>query len=326
MNVLLVGGGGFLGSHIVEELLELGHFPVVLDVTEENILEVSELTRRPVKIYLASATNFLRVRTLLDNHKIDVVIYLSGISNTVDTASALAKAYEVGVVGLATLYDAISSTLVVHKPTVMIASSSLTASMWGNQRDANGLVLNGATKLDIADCYHPYVDQKIAMEMMCRTQWRQNRIPFVAMRFATLYGPRMNRNVVTWYFIRNALRGHSLIIQGDGLQKRQHMYCKDMSWAIGKILQHPQRFMNKAVSIVPAEMVTVRDIADSVCSVVSGAEVSFTHSRAVDITMAKIAESEELKVVGWCQRYSLFDGIKQTVEYYRKRPDLWREI
>ena len=334
MKVLLSGGTGFIGSHLAEELVTDGHEVLLYDVDYGNLGDLKELGLMYKLTFLQrDITEYGIIRDVIARWKPNQIVHLAGVSHTVASALGQRSALHPGVMGLATIQDAIRSCLehreIERPPRVLIASSSLTSGMFRlnlTSDNRHTAVDNDATALDLKDCYHQYVDNKLAMEMLCHSNWAQHKLPFTIMRFGTQYGPRMNRNVVTWYFIRNALLGKPLEIHGDGMQRRQHFYVKDLVSAMMLILQNQARTLGRTISIVPEKMTTVNDLALIVAAATpTPVEIIHVDKRPIDVRVNQIRTSDLLEELGWSIEHSLRSGIEKTVEYYSNRMDLVTE-
>ena len=351
MKVLITGGTGFIGSHLAEELVSAGYNVLLYDISPGNMKELMEISliQRHDWVH-GDVVNYGLMMSVLKGFKPDQIVHLAGISHTVASALGQSAALRPGVMGLATIQDAVRRCLengdLEAPPRILIASSSLTsgqfncfpveatpesavplgtAGSWSPWLRSD-LVDSDASLLDLKDCYHQYVDNKLAMEMLCFSNYAQHRLPFTIMRFGTQYGPRMNRNVVTWYFIRNALLGKPLEVHGDGRQARQHFYVKDLVKGILLILENPDITEGKIISLVPPNMTSVRELANAVAAVVpEPVQIEHVGKRPIDVRVRRISPSPELVELGWKITWPLRDGLAETVEYYRNRMDLVRE-
>jgi len=336
VNVLITGGTGFVGSHLCEKLHQRGHEVWVLDIEDNWIKEIAASTGR-VTWFKGTVVDDDLVKGVLLNARPEEIVHLAGVSHTVSSALGQRSALEPGVMGLATIQDVIRQlcepgrlSKLQEPPRISIASSSLCSGMFAADRQlkkGSGFVsgvANDASKIDLNDCYHQYVDNKLMMEMLCHSNRYQFGQPFTIFRFGTLYGPRMNPNVVTWYFIRNALLKTPMIVHGDGKQVRQHFYVEDLVDGIVKILENRQKFLNKTVSIVPDHMSSVWDIAQAVTKAVPDARIECVQSRSIDVKVKQIAMPDDLVELGWRPRFSLEEGIAKTVEFYRNCMELVR--
>jgi len=325
MKVLITGGAGFLGGYIAHELQARGYKVVITDIDDSNADEIIDDMgpEEPIWFSKVDVTDPEGMRKLLAELEIEEVIHLAGISHTVAAALGQRAAWMPGTVGLATIHDAIADNkaLGVNKVRrVSISSSSLLSGMF--QENEKGKVANDEQRILLSDCYHQYVDNKLGMEMICHDNWYQFEVPFSIFRFGTQYGPRMRRNIVTWYFVRNVLLGRPMVIHGDGTQQRQHFYCEDLARGVATIIDNFDVFKNRTVSIVPEHMTSVNEIADAITEVVPGAEKRYVESRTIDARVKQIEQSLELTAAGWLPEVGLIEGLEKTVEYYRKRMEL----
>lgn len=320
MRILVTGGGGFVGSHLANLLADAGHTIAILDIDESNAREISS----QVQFIKGDVTDSALVTDLLRQSAFHEIVHLAGISHTVSSALGQVGALMPGTIGLATIYDAIQKLSEEGRSKlrrVSIASSSLLSGMF-QRYGASGKVENDETTIDLADCYHQYVDNKLAMEMICHDNWNQFGVNFTIFRFGTTYGPRMKRNVVTWYFIRDALLGRPMKIHGDGSQRRQHFHVSDLVNGIRIILENDY-FHNHTVSIVPENMTSVLDIARAVGACMPSAlHYKFVPERPIDVRVRQIRFPMALGVLGWQPNITLNEGIAVTVEYYKERMHL----
>lgn len=325
MKALVTGGMGFVGSHLMEKLSRLEIPAVALDVQSRNKEEM-ECQKRLFSFVRGDAQNRDLVQHILEDADIDTVVHLAGVSNTVDTALGQAPAYTSGFIGLATVYDAIID-LKKKSPDreirVLIASSCLTCGVFetssNNCPPASLCLAGNAEEIMLSNCYHPYPTGKLAQEMLVHTNFSQFGIPFTIMRFATLFGPRMNRNVVTWYFIKAALTGQPMILHGGGTQIRQHTYIDNLVFGISLLLTKPSSFLNKTISIVPRKSVSMLDLARMIAVAVPESRMEVVDNRPIDLKIVPIEPSPELIKAGWNDEFvPLQDGISRTVEYYRR--------
>jgi UDP-glucose 4-epimerase len=302
MKIVVIGGAGFIGGHIVDRL------KVTSDVIVYDIY-------KPENLHPAGSFEYI-FGDILDENRLrmavkwaDVVYHLAGISNTGKCMAGPKMAVETNCIGTV---NVLKACLEMGVGKVIIAGTSLIGSLLYPLK----LLYNRDLDLiDVRESRHIYVTTKIFQEMITRdfSVWD---LPHTIFRFGICYGPRMTPGVVVHNFIKNALGGKPLQVHGDGLQERPYIYIHDLVDACVKAIS--KKANNKTYNIVPDKLTCIKDIADAVNSILP-VGVQYTPSREYDFERVHELCSDELKHdLGWKQKTMLQDGIKETIDYYRR--------
>lgn len=187
MKVIVFGGSGFLGSHVVDVLIRKGYYPTVVDPKRPHRKDV---------VYTQSAS--LR--------ECDALFYLAGMSKVESEKNPVA-AFGIAVWNLLQQIERLQPRHVVYASSVMVYECVRTA------------------RVEESDPIVPprsiYAASKLAGELACMTMCRKHSIPYTICRFGTMYGPRAHPDSVIEKFIACALRNEPLPIEGSGFQMRQ---------------------------------------------------------------------------------------------------------
>lgn len=325
MKIVIAGGTGFIGGHLAEELNKRGHDVLLLDVVE-GCLEDLDFTPDFVKVDVATINDF---RSIVDRGY-NTLVYFAGISHTCSAGKMISENYRNGLYGLSRLLDQGGEGL----DKVLIASSSLISGLLKSYKqmihyyddEILDVVKSNETWVDTGESYHPYVSNKIAMEMCIRDWAKLNSKKFVIARFGTTYGPRMRPGVVDDIFIRRAIKGMKemkslpLQVHGDGKQWRQHIYVGELVRGVVMALEGDSA-NNRVFYLVPEYKVSVYGMALAIQSIIPGAKIDFVDKRPLDIKVKYIDPSETHRILGWSNRLSFEEGIKLTVNWYLENPD-----
>lgn len=226
---LVTGGLGFIGSHVVDHLIRMGHQIVILDDLSGGTVE-----NRPATLGLSlekpgdavhenfSIVDTLEVNKLIDQYRPDFVFHLAayaaeGLSHYIRHYN-----YEVNVLGSVNLINAAVNYGV--KRFVYASSAAVYGDTWPNVPQQEWF---NPQPID------PYGNAKALVERDLQLAQKTFGLPYTIFRMHNVYGPRQNladnyRNVVG-IFMRQALQGQRLTIYGDGMQVRQFTYIDDIA-------------------------------------------------------------------------------------------------
>ena len=304
-RVLVTGGAGFLGSHLCERLLGLGHEVIALDNfftgTKDNVLE---LKQHP---YFEVIRHDVTVPIHLEIDRIyNLACPASPVHYQKDPVETIRTCVHgaINMLGLARRTKArilqTSTSEVYGDPDV----HPQTEAYWGN-----------VNPLGIRSCYD---EGKRCAESVFFSYHRQHATEIRVARLFNTYGPRMHPNDgrVVSNFIVQALRGEDLTIYGEGQQTRSFCYVDDLITAlIG--------FMEQDRTVGPLNLgnpceVSMLQLAESVLRLTgSSSKLIFQplpaddpKQRCPDITKAKA-------LLDWEPRVALDDGLKETIAYFR---------
>lgn len=302
-NVLVTGGAGFIGSHVVERLVNEGHHVVVVDdlsMGQRENLPDSSL----VDFYEESITNCEFMEELLVKNDFDVIYLLAAIASVADT---VARPYETHAVNQeANLF--ILKTLHEQDKTpdrIIFASS---AAVYGPRE--------GAPKVE-TDAVEPltaYAIDKYATERFVLAYANLYNMNAVAVRFFNVYGPRQNPSSPysgVLSIIINALKqGNTFTLFGDGEQTRDFVYVKDVVAAL-KIVEQNQEAVGHVFNVATGTSRTLLETISD-CEKAAGRKlaISFEAMRQGDIKKSE-ANISRLRSVGYQPTYAFDEGISE---------------
>jgi UDP-glucose 4-epimerase len=261
-TVAVTGGSGFIGTHVVDALLEAGCTVRVLDPKAPHRADAEWV---PVDVLdTAGLTEALRGA--------EVIFHLAAIADVNDVIADPTLAIEVNTLGTSRVLEAArraDAGRVVLASTVWVYAAS------------SELEVDEDTLFDPNTDRHLYVTSKVAAEMACRDYHTLYERPFTILRYGIPYGPRMRDNCVVAAFMKRAMRGETLKIDGDGSQHRFFVYVEDLAQAHVKALDDVA--VNRTYNIEGAVPVSIREIAESVTTLVGTGNVEFGPARPGDL-------------------------------------------
>ena len=270
MRVLVTGGSGFIGSHVVDRLLAAGH-----EARNFDLLESPYLNGHPFENAIGDLRDEDAVNAAVDG--CDVVVHLAAMADVDQVAKDPTRTEQVNVRGTHVLLEAARRAGVsrfVYASTIWVYG------------DATGPEqIDEDTPLPLPK--HFYTATKIAGEMYVRSYGELYGLEHTILRFGIPYGPRARPTAVVPAFVAKALAGQPLTIAGDGTQSRRFVYVEDLAAGVVAALQ-PQA-ANRIYNLVSSENVSVRSIARTVRDVVGDVPIVHVEGRAADLRGANIS-------------------------------------
>jgi UDP-glucose 4-epimerase len=296
VNVLVTGGAGFIGSHVVDVLLAYGYSPRVFDIVppawDNGYVETivgDLLDRSAVARAMVSA---------------DAVIHLAAVADVAAVTSDPARADLVNVRGTQIALEEARAAGVrrfVYASTVWVYGGA----------SANGHALDEDAPLVLPT--HFYTATKLAGEMYCNSYAELYGLEQTILRFGIPYGPRSRPAAVIPSFVARARAGEPLLIAGDGMQARQFVYVEDL--AEGVVASIAESAPPGVYNLVGDESTTVRAIADHVRELVADVPIVHVEARKADVETRRVSAERAARDLGWRARTSLRDGVRSYVDW-----------
>jgi UDP-glucose 4-epimerase len=295
MNIAVTGGSGFIGSHVVDRLVEAGHTVRVLDGTPPHR---SDVAWQPCDI-----TRLSQVEGALTG--CDAVFHLAAMANVNDVARAPGESVDLNVMGTATILEAARMAGNMH---FILAST-----VWVYEATTDSEV-DESTPLNPEGVSHLYMAEKIASEMLAHSYGKLYNFPVTVLRYGIPYGPRMREELVMPIFIKKALKGEPLTIAGDGLQYRNFIYVEDMADAHVRVIE---RGATGTFNLEGPREVAIIELAEAVnASVPTSSGIVRTEARGGDYKGRVVSRQRAKEVLGWEPTTAFEAGFEQTLNWF----------
>ncbi len=299
--IVVTGGAGFIGSHIAWKLSRENDV-VIIDNLYTGKRENSPPGARFIQ---ADIRDYRAIAEVISSA--DYVFHEAAVVSVVESIEKPLFTEEVNVLGTLNILKA----LMEGSGKLIFASS---AAVYG---DNPNLPLKESEKPKPTS---PYGVTKVSSEHYLRVFHELYGIPTVALRYFNVFGPRQGANQyagVISIFINRALRNEPLVIFGDGKQTRDFIYVKDVVRA-NILAAESRRAEGRVFNVARGERTTILELAMKIIEI-TGANTSiiFDKPRPGDIKHSQ-ADIEEIKRLGFKPEWSIEEGLKKTVEWYRK--------
>ncbi|TBR23625.1 NAD-dependent epimerase/dehydratase family protein [bacterium] len=297
MKVLVTGGSGFIGSHVVDKLRDKGVQVRVFDM-------VMPTFRKDIEFYHGSLLDLEALRMALSG--IDAVYHLAAVADVKDVYNAPHYSEQINVRGTINVLEAVR---LGNKQRVIYGSTTWVYS------DAPVDSVDEETALKAPS--HFYSATKVASEYYLQSYGKLYDIPWTILRYGIPYGPRARDGAVVPIFVGKALRGEALTVAGDGSQFRKFVYVEDL--AEGNALALMPAAKNRIYNLDGKERVTIKQIAETVGKIVGNVKIESVPGRPGDFGGKEVSSARAKAELGWEPRISFEEGVRRYVAWYKER-------
>jgi UDP-glucose 4-epimerase len=295
MKVLVTGGSGFIGSHVVDRLRARGHDPRILDLVP------SPHHGPEVDTVLGDLCDPEVAHRAMNG--CDAVVHLAAMADVDEVAKEPARTDRVNTHGTHVLLEAARATGVQR----FVYASTI----WVYGDAAGPEAVDEETPLGLPR--HFYTATKIAGEMYTASYGELYGLEWTILRFGIPYGPRARPTAVVPAFTAKALAGQPLTIAGDGTQSRRFVYVEDL--ADGVALSLVPAAANRIYNLVGHENTSVRAIARTIRDIVGDVNIVHVEGRTADLRGGNISGERALQELGWEPTTSFADGVRGYVDW-----------
>jgi UDP-glucose 4-epimerase len=299
MRVLVTGGSGFIGSHVVDKLRARGYEPVIYDLRPSPWHPPGS-----VDTVLGSITDREALERAL--HSCDAVAHLAAVADVNDVHAEPEDAERVNARGTVTVLEAARRAEVkriVYASTIWVYS------------DCEGESVDEDTLLPAPS--HLYTSTKLAGELYCKAYQELYGIDYTILRFGIPYGPRAREAAVIPAFVNKAFKGEPLTLAGDGSQSRRFVYVEDL--ADGVALGLNEVASNRVYNLASEENVTIKQIAETVQELIGNVEIVHTPSRPGDFGGKVVCSRRAERELGWTAATPFAEGVSRYVDWRREQ-------
>ncbi len=313
-RILLTGGAGFIGSHLVERLAPDNEI-VVLDTFRRNALGPAGLDKHAhVRTIQGDVLDEGTVRAAMAG--CDAVIHLASIAGVDTVLGNPVLTMRVSLLGTMNVLEAAQTQGGVKR---LIDFS--TSEVFG--RYAYNVTEWDATTLGaVGEARWTYAVAKLATEHLAMNYWKQYQLPTVSIRPFNIYGPRQVGEGAVHHFIMSALRGQPLTVHNDGSQIRAWCYVDDIVDGIALALARDEAVGHAFNIGNPRSTLTIHSLAKEIIRLASSAShVAYVpwHQADVELRIPNIEKAKEL--LSFAPKIDLEEGLLRTIYWYRRHQD-----
>lgn len=319
MKVLITGGAGFIGSHLAEELLSLGHEIFIIDdLSTGRIYNIDHLEKK--KKFHFTIDTILNEK-IIDElvRKCDIIYHLAAavgveyiINNPLDSLKTNIRGTEI-------ILDAANR----YKKKVVLASTS---EIYGKSenvpfKEEDDRLLGPTTIFRWS-----YSTTKAVDEILGLAYWRSKKLPVIVIRFFNVIGPRQTGQygMVVPKFVKQALLDHPITVYGTGEQKRCFGYVKDVVQGIIELSTTPEA-EGKIFNLGNDKEISIGELAELVKKITrSNSPIEYipyekAYQEDFEDMMRRIPDLTKTKsIIDYDPKTTLDEMITNIVEYFER--------
>ena len=318
INVLVTGGCGFIGSHMAEKLLNIGHEVYVIDdLSTGSIRNIEHLLTNP-KFHLNTdtITNEPLLSSVVD--KADIIYHLAAAVGVQLVVESPVKTIETNVYGT----EVVLAAAAKKKTKVLIASTS---EVYGKSKNVpykedDNLLIGPPTFGRWS-----YACSKALDEFLAMAYWKEKKLPVVITRFFNTIGPRQTGQygMVVPTFIKQALSGKPITVYGDGKQARCFTSVEDVVNAIIGLMEN-NRAIGQIVNIGSMEVISIESLAKKIKHLTSSSSeivhipYDQAYEQGFEDMRRRIPDISKLKgLIGGFPEHGLDETLKLIIKNFK---------
>jgi len=315
MKILITGGCGFIGSHVVR------HF---VTTTDHNIINYDKLTyagnpenlrdiedAKNYRFVHGDVCNFELLRDLLKD--VDAIIHLAAESHVDNSVGN-------------SLPFTMSNTYGTHVLLEAARINKITRFLHISTDEIYGDILAGSFKEDDKlEPNNPYSASKAAAEMIVRAYFKTYKMPIVMTRGNNVYGSYQYPEKIIPRFITNLIDGEKVPLHGDGSNIRTYQYVEDAVRAIRLVFE--KGTVGEVYNIGTHNEISNLELTKKILNEMGFGEemIEFVTDRPFNDKRYSI-DLTKIKALGWKQEVPFEEGLKKTIAWYKENEQWWRPL
>ena len=304
-TILVTGGGGFIGSNLIDKLLALGYEIICLDnfdpfyPKEIKINNLGEaLKNKNFTLFEGDINNIKDIESCFKLNKIDIVVHLAAKAGVRPSIEDPVNCYQTNIFGTLNLLEVMKKNKVSK---LIFASSS---SVYGNNK-----VLPFSEADNVDSPISPYAASKKSGELLCYTYHQLYNFDIFCLRFFTVYGPRQRPDLAIHKFTNLALNGQEIPFFGDGLTARDYTYIDDINDGILGAIHNLKGF--DIFNLGESKTITLKKMIEVLESKLNKKiKINSLPMQAGDVDVTYASITKAAKLLGYKPKWNFEDGIE----------------
>ena len=300
MKILVTGGAGFIGSHVVDAYINAGHRVIVID---NSLTGFEKNINKKAKFYKADIRDAQKIDAILKYEKPEIVNHLAAIAEVVKSLRDPIPTMEVNVMGTVNLMRS-GGEIKIKK----FIFSSTGGAIYGEPKKIPANENTPATPLS------PYGLSKLLSEECIKYYARNYNFDYLILRYPNVYGPRQNPKGeagVVAIFGELMKHGQRPIIFGDGTKTRDYVFVEDIAKAN---LVSLQKGKNNVINLGSTKETSDQNIFDIIAKITKFEKKPiYKPFRRGEVYKISLSNDRAKKILNWKPIMAIEKGIKTTI-------------
>jgi len=307
MKILITGGAGFIGSHIQDALIELGHEVAIVDSLRSG---KTENVHPKAKFWQVDIRDNQKLPEVFAEFKPEIVYHLAAQNEVPHSMSHPQEDIDINILGGFNLLECCKANNVKK-----LIYSNTGGAYYGEVPDSS-LPITEDEPIKKPSSF--YGVSKATFEQYLKLYSTVFGLSYVSLRYANVYGPRQAGNKeagIIAIFTTKMLEGVTPTIFGDGGHTRDYVYVGDVVAANIKALTYTQNDYFNICTSVETSNNQVYEALEAVLQ--TGKPAKYGPDRPGDVRRNVLSNTKAKKLLNWSPEVSLKDGVQKTVEFYK---------
>ena len=306
-NVLVTGGAGLVGSHLVEKLLNLSARVFVLDIVvlPKSYFESQQLEKQ-AKLLMVDLADSDKVRQVVEENRIDYIFHLGAQALVTEAVINPRRTFESNVMGTVNVMEA--ARMLPSVKGVLVASSD----------KAYGKDCVNVTEDHPLAGDHPYDVSKSATDLISTAYFKTYNLPVAVSRFGNIFGPGdLYFDRIMPGVMQSLIQHKTLEIRSDGQFRRDYVFVKDVVDGYISLAENIDKIKGEAFNFSSGINLSVLELIAEVSRIL-GQPVDFKilKSQRNEIPAQSLNFKKAQKVLGWKSKTDFDSAIKETYGWY----------
>jgi UDP-glucuronate 4-epimerase len=316
-NILITGGAGFIGSHLVDRLMSEGDWRItVVDdfndfydpaIKQANIEQ--HISNSNFKLFAADIRDFYSLHEVFREEKFDCIVHLAARAGVRPSLSEPRLYVETNIDGTMNLLELARANGVGQ---FIFGSSS---SVYGENRK-----VPFSEDDPIFKPISPYAATKAAGELICHTYSHLHDMRIVCLRFFTVYGARQRPDLAIHKFAKLISAGQPIPVFGDGTTRRDYTYVDDIIQGVRAAIDYDQTNY-EVINLGESRTVELRELISLLETALGKrAEIDRQPTQPGDVPQTYADISKARRLLNYDPQTPIEDGIRKFVDWFQSRP------
>lgn len=311
-TILITGSSGFIGSNLVDALLELNYR--VIGVSRDYPLKKNNLPHYQHQNYIPTnvdINDFNLLDSIVKKYEPEMIVHLAAQAIVSEGIQSPTDTYRTNIGGTWNVLETSRTTSSVKR--VIIASSD---KAYGEHKEL-------PYKEDFSlNAVHPYDISKKITEELAISFYKTYNVPIIITRCGNTFGPYdLNFSRIVPGTIRSCLNNENIILRSDGRQTRCYVYVKDIVEGYLRLIQsNDSTVVGEAFNFGNEVPIAVIDLVRTIKTLLynSTSEIQILDNAQMEISNQYLDSSKALKFLNWKSNYRLEEALMETINWYEK--------